>query len=245
MNLLRELMKWLLGEVTLGMLEYYRHPRAQQSWNRPFNGQERRRGIFKEILGACGVGSIVETGAYRGQTTEYMAAESNLPVFAVELNKRNYGYTKVKFGNNSAVTIELGDSRSFLSRLVKSGRLARTTLFYLDAHWGEDLPLAEELAIIFANCPGALVLIDDFRVPGDDGYAYDDYGPGKALTPEYIAPVVGMYNLAQFYPTAPSSKESGKRRGCVVLASEDDLIARLRLLTSLREWPASDATSEL
>jgi len=31
-------------------------------------------------------------------------------------------------------------------------------------------------------------MIDDFQVPDDPGYAYDDYGPGKALTPDLVDP---------------------------------------------------------
>jgi hypothetical protein len=35
---------------------------------------------------------------------------------------------------------------------------------YLDAHWNDDLPLAEELEIVFGACPNAIVMIDDFNV---------------------------------------------------------------------------------
>lgn len=59
---------------------------------------------------------------------------------------------------------------------------------YLDAHWGEDLPLAEKLEIVFSWDSDAIVMIDDFQVPDDPGYAYDDYGPGKALTPDLVDP---------------------------------------------------------
>jgi len=31
-------------------------------------------------------------------------------------------------------------------------------------------------------------MIDDFQVLDDPGYAYDDYGPGKALTPDLVDP---------------------------------------------------------
>jgi hypothetical protein len=42
--------------------------------------------------------------------------------------------------------------------------------FYLDAHWNEDLPLAEEIDLIFSRSPCAVVMIDDFEVPGDPGF---------------------------------------------------------------------------
>ncbi|MGH7488291.1 MAG: hypothetical protein ACREMY_22235, partial [bacterium] len=64
--------------------------------------------------------------------------------------------------------------------------------------------------------PRAVLMIDDFQVPGDPGYSFDDYGPGKALTSEYL-PELNGWGL--FYPCAPSSSETGARRGCAVLAT--------------------------
>jgi hypothetical protein len=97
--------------------------------------------------------------------------------------------------------------------------LTHSTLFiYLDAHWGNDLPLAEELEIVFGACEGAIVMVDEFEVPFDAGYGFDDYGPGKALTAAYIEPAIVSHSLGTFYPSTPSASESGARRGCVVLA---------------------------
>jgi hypothetical protein len=36
-------------------------------------------------------------------------------------------------------------------------------LVYLDAHWGDDLPLLDELEIVLKAKPEALILIDDFE----------------------------------------------------------------------------------
>src|SRR5216683_8159337 len=35
---------------------------------------------------------------------------------------------------------------------------------------GRDLPLAEEIDIVFSRCPLAVVMVDDFQVPSDAGY---------------------------------------------------------------------------
>jgi hypothetical protein len=45
--------------------------------------------------------------------------------------------------------------------------------FYLDAHCGWEAPLVEELKIIFTKWTEAVVMVDDFQVPGTD-YVYDD-----------------------------------------------------------------------
>ncbi len=63
-----------------------------------------------------------------------------------------------------------------------------------------------------------MVVIDDFRVPDDEGYRFDDYGPGKALTWDYVGPIAERYGATAAYPATPSAEETGARRGCVVLA---------------------------
>lgn len=73
---------------------------------------------------------------------------------------------------------------------------------------------------MFARCEAAIVMIDDFQVPRDAAYGYDDYGPGKILNADYIAPAVTAYDLAAFYPATAASAETGVPRGCVVLVRE-------------------------
>jgi hypothetical protein len=76
-------------------------------------------------------------------------------------------------------------------------------------------------------------MIDDFQVPSDPGYGYDDYGPEKALVSSYIQPAVLAHELGAFHPCTPSAAETGGRRGCVVLAKDAYLgpvLARIPLL---------------
>jgi hypothetical protein len=113
-------------------------------------------------------------------------------------------------------------------------RTASNLFIYLDAHWNADLPLADELDIVFNACPPAVVMVDDFQVPDDPGYGYDDYGPGQALTADYIAPAVEAFALMPFYPATPAAEERGARRGCVVLVRRGVHTAALASLGLLR-----------
>ena len=113
--------------------------------------------------------------------------------------------------------IEFGDSRRMLRRLSQRvGIGEKTALFYLDAHWDEDLPLAEEITIVARNWGRAVVVIDDFCVPDDQGYGWDDYGPGKQLESSYLR-IEDIAGWTFFYPTAPAKAETGPRRGYIVL----------------------------
>ena len=211
------------SEELKGWIDYYRFPERRQSWGGPFNGQAGRRAIFGSLLTAIRPHLILETGTYLGSTTE-LFAQTGLPVVTVENDPRNYGFCRARLRQFRNVQLRLGDSRIMVHQALDQHRIAlqaRPLFAYLDAHWNADLPLAEELEIIFSVCSGAVVMIDDFQVPDDPGYQYDDYGPDKALTLGYIASVVERFDLAVSYPKLASSDESGARRGCVVLAKRD------------------------
>jgi energy-coupling factor transporter ATP-binding protein EcfA2 len=105
----------------------------------------------------------------------------------------------------------------------------------LDAHWHDDLPLREEVDLIFRRWTRPVLMIDDFQVPDDSGYQFDDYGQGKKLSLEYLDPVAHL-GFTPFFPALPSSEEVGVKRGWVVLASDGCSIDQLRKVTQLREW---------
>jgi predicted O-methyltransferase YrrM len=219
----KALIKRVIGEPNIGRLEQLLFPSRGNAWGGPFNGQERRREIFLALLGSLKPTSIIETGTYFGTTTELFAA-SGLPVFTVEGDARSYGYAKARLRRLKNVLTIHGDSRFTLRDILPEGKALPTAGFpfvYLDAHWNDDLPLADELDIVFALRPDALVMVDDFEVPDDPKYTFDDYGPGKALTADYIQAAVKKYDLAAFYPVAPGLEETGERRGCVVLAKRN------------------------
>jgi len=134
------------------------------------------------------------------------------------------------------VRLERADSRCFLRELFDENRLPPgPALFYLDAHWERDLPLWEEVDQIFSRHPSPVIMVDDFRVPTDSGFAYDDYGRGKCLSVTNLHEAVTA-RPAMFFPRYASAHETGARRGCVVLAQGDlaDYIRRkLPMLTEL------------
>ncbi len=226
--------RWL-GDRMVGSIDYYRFPEHRSRWG-PFNGQLNRRHIFKAMISLVQPTAIIETGTYLGATTEFMAA-TGLPIYTIEGHPRFYGFARARLWWKLNVKLRQGDSRAELRRLFE-GPLENLNnaplFFYLDAHWNEDLPLAEEIDIIFDRSPHAVVMIDDFEVPDDPGFGYDDYGPGKVLNAEYIAPLAEVHGLAIFYPSASSQEETGSSRGCAVLCKAALLGAKLQTLPLLR-----------
>ena len=85
-------------------------------------------------------------------------------------------------------------------------------------------------------------MIDDFQVVGDPGYGFDDYGETGRLTLDYLAPLAG-HGFSIFYPSIPSSEESGMKRGSVVLAVGPSVVAAVDSIGSLRRY--GDSSSAL
>ena len=179
--------------------------------------------------------AIIETGTYLGTTTEFMAT-TGLPIYTIERHPRQYGFARARLWWKRNVKLRHGDSRAELRRLFEGpleGLADAALFFYLDAHWNEDLPLAEELDTIFCRSSNPVVMIDDFQVPDDPGYGYDDYGPGKSLNPEYIAPLTKTHGLAVFHPSTPSEEETGWRRRCAILCKAAVLGGKLQAIPLL------------
>src|SRR5690242_9304975 len=127
-----------------GRVDRYR-PSLAASWGGPLNGQQRRRETVREIARAVDFDRVIETGTYRGTSTEFFAAVFGIPVETVEGDPRFFTYSQKRFAHDEQIRIVLGDSRSFLRELGKvPGSPDETVFIYLDAHWKDDLPLAEE-----------------------------------------------------------------------------------------------------
>ena len=239
------MLKSLSSEVLKGAFDYYRFPDLRTVWGGPFNGQPLRQALFRDLIDRFRPASIIETGTYRGTTTEFMARTA-LPIFSVEVVPRNYGFAMARFWHQRNVTIRRGNSPEVLRTLFDGDRRffnEHVIFAYLDAHWNADLPLADELDLIFDRCPRAISMIDDFQVPFDAGYGYDDYGSGKALTSAYIASAVRKYELHTFYPSVPSREEGGARRGCAVLAKaaiHSRQLGSVPLLRMAERYPVPD-----
>jgi hypothetical protein len=184
-----------------------------------FNDQRGRIAIVRSIIETVRPVALVETGTWRGATAEFLAS-FGLPTFSVELRPRTFGYARARLFGRRNVKLRMGDSRAALRHWLATDLRKvrdRPLFFYLDAHWNADLPLAEELQIIFNECPRAVVMVDDFEVPHDAAYGFDDYGPGQAFTADYIEPVVAAFGLLASYPALPAAEETGAKQGCVVL----------------------------
>ncbi len=192
----------------------------------PLNGQQGRQRLVRWIGQQIEFTGAIETGTWRASSTCFLADVLGCPIWTVEANPRTYRYAAHILAGRDDVHAWRDDSRHFLARFDEHDRTDPTFL-YLDAHWDpDDLPLWEEIQLVFARWAQPVVMIDDFRVPGDPGYGYDDYGPGKSLELRDLTTHLPDRAIL-LAPTLASASETGACRGCVILTTER-LAARLR-----------------
>lgn len=209
----------------------WQRPDLWVSWGGPMNGQVGRQRVVRQLAASFRPEVVIETGTFRGATTSFLHAVTGAPTYTVEATPRYFEFARRRFAAVPEISVERGDSRTVLRRLAQDAALSSKRAFiYLDAHWEEDLPLAEEIEIIREGWRRSVVMIDDFAVPDDPGYRYDDYGPGKVLNTDYLPTLDGWTLL---FPSIRSSDETGARRGCVVLVP-DHMAADVAALCDLR-----------
>ncbi|MBA2945205.1 hypothetical protein [Streptomyces himalayensis] len=203
--------------------------------------------MFRSLVRTIDPEAIFESGTFYGASAQFFLNVSEQPVCTVEKN-RGFAYcAKRRFRKIPEVRVLVGDSRAALKKLRNADHFPPSyVLFYLDAHWKEDLPLREEVALITKEWTDSVIVIDDFKVLDDSGYAFDTYGD-RELSIEYLGDeAIGPYEV--FWPRCPSREEAGARRGCAVLVAPGAVPAvELEGLPELRRLPRSRtaATSAL
>jgi hypothetical protein len=230
----------IMGERQFGACQFLRDAlRGGRDAGLAFNRQAGRQRLFLDLVRTLAFDEIIETGTFRGDTTAFMSRQSGLPVFTCESSPRHYGYARMRFALNRDIRLVFSDSRAFLgSHFDAPTHHGRAAFAYLDAHWGENLPLFEETRILLTSMSRIVVMVDDFAVPDDPGYAFDSYGPDATLNLEYLR-LRELPDVRIFVPALPSSEETGARRGCVVLARVGAAADALATLQSLRAWNLS------
>lgn len=200
-----------------GTYDWFFRPSKREGFGGPLNNQTGRQVIVEAILARVDFARIIETGTFRGSTTSFFARHFQGPIHTIEVNAEFAAYAGWRLRSLSQVRLIRADSVAGLRRLgADPGITAGPCFFYLDAHWEEYLPLADELALIFGAWDEAVILIDDFRVPDDEGYNYDDYGPGKVLETAYLDRLEDQ-DFRLFFPAMSSARETGHKRGSAVI----------------------------
>jgi predicted O-methyltransferase YrrM len=192
--------------------------------------------VFLEINSRIIFDNYLETGTHLGVTTHFLASvarKRGAVVYSCEINDDYYRIASSTVGDLTNVRLHHCNSVDFL-RLLSPRVSGAVNFVYLDAHWYEYLPLRDELSVI-VNWPNTVVMIDDFKVPFDEGFGWDRYDDEREICMSYIESSIESH--AAFFPNYSAQEEGAVARGyCVVAMSKScaNALDEIRLLRRFR-----------
>jgi len=190
-------------------------------WAQPFNGQFMRFQACVEVCQRFEPEIAIETGTFYGTTTAALSSLVSGKTYTIEINEEYANVANEYFMalglDESRIKLLRGNSAEEIVNILSQVSRQSRILVYLDAHWGINLPLRDELSALI-NWGGAFVaIIDDFCINHDNGFGFDTYEGIKLdldLIPEKFSGHI-------FLPSHPARQEYGARRGtCFLISSQ-------------------------
>jgi len=135
----------------------------------------RKHALLRAEARGRGLRVLVETGTYTGETCWTLRREFDR-IETIEVQPELVRLARMRFARTPSVHVHEGDSADVLPSILAS--LDRPALIWLDAHPCTDrsardvpVPLVAELrAIAESAVEGHVVLVDDMRLMGRDGF---------------------------------------------------------------------------
>jgi len=165
------------------------------------HGDRVLRELFPTLISKLHVSSFIETGTFKAATTLFIAQkQKSLPIFTCEVLKEHFNESRWRLRKCQNVTLKKLSSPTFIRELTEGGRLGTLPFFFLDAHGegSEYLPLVDEVQKI-STLKKAIIVIDDFLVPGQPQFGYDVWTHNKKELPLDLSLIKGGLNSVSIY----------------------------------------------
>lgn len=188
----------------------------------PFNGDDFICLEFLKLKETFNIDTAIETGSCIYTTTKWLCDNFN-DVWTVEINPQYAEYGQHKVSEITHLNRVVGvNSIDFINDLKNKLTKDKVCIFFLDAHWGENCPLLDELkgiANLNIHHP-PIIAIHDFYTNHPEELGYDTY-KGEALSHYYIMDAIKMLEIAygcsyHYYYNTPE-KSLGAKRGIIYL----------------------------
>lgn len=170
----------------------------------PFHNDKFMMTIMIELLNNADI--FVETGTFLGNTSLFVGLNfNNLKVFTCEISEKYYNHSLNYLHNISNVTAVLEKSPEALYNLEKyynNEVYNKNIVFWIDAHWEQELPLNNEIEYITKNFNNYCIFIDDFKNPFDSGFTNDGDNFDINIIKNFIH---NKENVKVYFPSYPSN----------------------------------------
>ena len=182
-----------------------------------FEGDTHLKESIQKLITDYNIKTVVETGTFKGSTTVQFANMVD-KVYTTEVNPEYYKEAVGKFTENGKTNIfhNLGSSVVVLPKILPEIPQPQTLLFFLDAHWGPNNPLLEELQIITDYKLKPVIVIHDFKVPGHPELGFDTYG-GQDYDWDWIKDKIENIYGKESYTVTYNDKAVGMKRGVIFI----------------------------
>lgn len=190
----------------------------------PFNGDTFVEQEFLKLRDKFGIRTIVELGTCLGSSTLWMAKHFDR-VFTIEINREYRDIACDRFGvdaHRADVWSFLGDTVNILPKLFTEESEPETIrepfILFIDSHWGDNVPMLQELEIIAQTKIKPVIVIHDFKVPNQPGLGFDEY-KGQAFDWEYIFEAIQKIYGGRVFSHHCNSEEksAGAKRGVIYI----------------------------
>lgn len=126
----------------------------------PFNGDFLVEAEFLKLRDKFGIKNAVETGSCLFTTTKWFSENFDL-VYTFEVNSEYFNHGIQKVWDKTNINAYNCDSVEGLKMI--SGQITENTIFFLDAHWGDNCPLLREIEEISNFRIEPIIVIHDFK----------------------------------------------------------------------------------
>jgi hypothetical protein len=165
----------------------------------PFNGDTFVQAEFLKLKKQFNIDRVIETGSCLYSTTKWLG-ENFESVKTIEINSQyaERGMHKIKDMENVKAIVGIS-SVDWLNQIAAVYEENKDIihnfkhLFFLDAHWGEECPLLQELEAIskLRTYQPPVIVIHDFKVPNESNLGYDSIH-GQPFEFDWIKPKLEM-----------------------------------------------------
>jgi predicted O-methyltransferase YrrM len=205
---------------------------------RPMNGQRTRFRTSFLLSQLVKPNIAIESGSYLGTTTQYLVTLVSEKTYSIEVNAEFAAIAKARLESDihsGRIEIVDGDSAVEMPRILGGlDSKAQIVFAYLDAHWLEHIPLRDEVQALLEWGGDFVAVVDDFYIPSDLGYGYDQYKNHRVD----ISHIPSSDKISVWVPEDDSSTESGAQRGTAYIVSSKfkDLVTAESKNLKLRKY---------
>lgn len=206
----------------------------------PFNGDSYVCNEFLKLRDTYNLNVAVETGSCLYSTTKWLG-ENFKQVYTIELSEEYSKHGIYKVSGMLNVQPYIGDSVEKLKVLTDILTKKDRVIYFLDAHWGQNCPLLDEmdvLAQVKTDFP-PIIAIHDFYT-GDEKLGWDEYN-GQRFDYQWISPKVKQLEVSHncIYEYYYNTQAENGMRGLIYLIPKKTWVSKIQNIHKWKKYSQS------